>query len=165
MAISKTVLKKDILTFLRRNVTAVIATSYKNIPYASTVYFICDDKLNFYFATKRGTMKYLNLAINKTVAIVVGFGPKHVSVQAIGNATILYKKQKDEAIDLIEKMQRERGITIVPINELEALRKEGSISSMRVVFRISPKHMQFLNLDDESLPKTLAKHIHKLPIK
>ena len=45
----------DALAFLKNNFVGVLATSYLNLPYASTIYYTSDDKFNIYFVTKMNT--------------------------------------------------------------------------------------------------------------
>lgn len=152
----------DALRFLQKNNAAVIATAYKNIPYLATVHYAIDSKFNFYFITKRSTDKYLNLAINSNVALVVGTGPKHISVQARGHADILEGKEKEAAIKKITAMIKEKKIKKWPIKDMKRFNPNGTILNTEIVVRITPQQLTFMNLDDKTYPKSLSNQYHTI---
>lgn len=136
-------IRQDVFRFLQENSNAVVATSFKNDPRASTVYFHVDEDLNFYFVTKRKTSKYLNAELNPNAAIVVGTGPEHISVQAHGKIELIVNdEEKNRILNLIVGKQNLKGVKLWPVDELRNL--EGS---HKVIFKITPDEMFYMNLD------------------
>ncbi len=77
----------ELMSFLRSTSIAVVATVSKDgQAMAATVYFVVDDKFNFYFTTKAFTRKNENLHHNKNVALVVGTENEPVTAQIQGVA-------------------------------------------------------------------------------
>ncbi len=144
--------KKDAVSFLRENVTAVVATSFNDEPRASTIYYYMDDAFNFYFITKRNTSKYINIEMNPRAALVIGMGPEHITVQARGKAELITDDQEREKIvnSLMEIHAREH-IKTWPIEELEKFKDRN-----RVVFKISPTQVLFMNLDSTAYPNSIS---------
>lgn len=144
--------KKDCLEFLQRSSTAVVATSYKDDPRASTVYFHVDENFNFYFVTKRKTSKYLNAEINPKMAVVVGTGPEHISVQSHGRVELIVNEDEKERITaLITGKQKLKGVKLWPIEELKNLEE-----SHKVVFKFVPDELYFMNLDSSTYPESIS---------
>lgn len=145
-------LREDVFRFLQESSTAVVATSYKGDPRASTVYFHVDDDFNFYFVTKRKTSKYINAELNPRSAIVVGTGPEHISVQARGSIELIVDDtEKQKIMNLITGKQKLMGVKIWPIDELSNLE-----DSHKVLFKIVPEEMFFMNLDSTLHPDTIS---------
>jgi general stress protein 26 len=135
----------DVIRFLQENSTAVVATAYKNDPKVSTVYFVSDDDLNFYFATKRKTSKYINASLNPKASVVVGTGPEHISVQAHGEIELVVNEvEYERVINLLVGKQNLKGVKVWPIDELKNYR-----DSHKVIFKIIPDELFFMNLDAE----------------
>ena len=154
---------EDVRGFLQKNLTAVLATSYQNLPHASAVNYVVDAKLNFYFATTENTDKHLNLTENKNVALVVGTGPKHISVQIRGHATALKdEKQKNRILNQIKSILDERRIENWPIKKINNLQAKKKDSTEIVVYKIIPQHMVFLNLDDDDFPDSISTSYHAI---
>lgn len=142
----------DVKSFLEDSSTAVVATAYKGDPRASTVYFYVDEEFNFYFVTKRKTSKYLNAELNPNVAIVVGTGPEHISISAHGKIELIVnEEEKQKVIKLIIEKQELKGVKLWPIDELRNL--EGS---HKVLFKIVPDEMYFMNLDSTKYSNTIS---------
>lgn len=82
------VVVKELLTFLRSNDVAVLATIKSgNIAHATTIYFYAEDDLTFYFLTRNETMKFNNIKANNSVALVVSDPVTLQTVQVEGKAT------------------------------------------------------------------------------
>jgi general stress protein 26 len=153
----------DARNFLKKNFTAVLATSYLNLPYASTIYYTTDDKLNIYFVTKMNTDKYLNLKTNKNAALVIGTGPKHISVQMRGHATILKDKRwRNRILNEIESILKERGIGDWPIKKLKELQSKKKAFDEEIVYKFTPQHLVFTNLNDKSFPGSISDESHHI---
>jgi uncharacterized pyridoxamine 5'-phosphate oxidase family protein len=154
----------DAYDFLKKNSLAVVATSYLNLPYASTVYYVVDEKFNFYFVTKTNTNKYLNLKTNKNVALVVGMPPKHIAVQVRGQATILKnEKSRKRILNEIESLlKKEKKIDNWPIKKIKNIQSSKKDADEEIVYKIIPQHLIFTNLDDTSFPDSISDTQHNI---
>lgn len=155
--ISKEISKKDALNFLIANSTAVLATSHTNIPFASTIYYFVDKDLNFFFLTKANASKYLNISQNANVAIVVGTGPKHISVQASGKADFVFDEKRAEIILEFMNLMERNFVKEWPIKDMEKFKDRST-----VVFKVTPEFLQFMNLDDEKYPDSISTEYHQI---
>ena len=154
---------KDAASFLKKNFVAVLATSYLNLPFASIIYYVIDDKLNFYFVTKANTDKHLNIKANKNVALAIGDGPKHISVQVRGHATVLKdEKRRKRILNEIEATMKARKIVTWPIKKIKELQAKKKDTDAEIVYKVIPQHLSFTNLDDESLPYSLSDERHNI---
>jgi uncharacterized pyridoxamine 5'-phosphate oxidase family protein len=154
----KETIKKDVYKFLQENSTAVVATSFKDTPKAATVYFVVDEALNFYFITKRKTSKYLNAELNPNIAIVVGTGPEHITVQAGGRAELIVDSvEKERIMNLVVGKQRLMGVKLWPIDELKNLSE-----SHKVVFKFITEELYYMNLDSKRHPETISDELIKI---
>ena len=151
----------DVRAFLKKNFVAVLGTSYLNLPFASSIYYTIDDKLNFYFTTKTNTDKYLNLRTNRNVALVVSDRQKNVSVQVRGHATVLkdkrWRKRITEEIKAILHAQNEEW----PIYKIKSLQSKNAPND-EIVYKVIPQHFVFTNLDDSSLPNSMSDEQHSI---
>lgn len=151
-------IKEDVLRFLKEKSTAVVATSWKNIPKVSTVYYFVDNEFNFYFATKRKTSKYLNAELNPFAAFVVGTGPETISVQANGRVDLIVNEaEREKILDLLIGKQKLMGIKIWPIDELKNFK-----DSYKVVYKISPTELYYMNINSEKHKETESDEIIKV---
>ncbi len=147
-------LKREALKFLDNQVTAAVSTvSMDGEPQVSTVYYYADADLNFYFITAKGSKKLKNIEANKKVAIVVGFGPAPITIQAGGIAET-NQDFKEEFIDKIFKKINFHTLDQLPFLNLE---KEGL-----VIFKVKPTWLTFLNFDKEGHPDTYSQDFNKL---
>jgi general stress protein 26 len=148
-------LQRDALKFLRENITAVIATSFNDEPRASTVYYFADSEFNFYFTTKRNTSKYMNIEMNPKVALVVGTGPEHITIQAHGVGEIITDDESRDMIieKLLEIKEREQ-VNIWPIDVLNNLKDRN-----KVVFKIKPEQVFYMNLDSKLHPDSITEDL------
>ncbi len=150
--------REDVIRFLKENSTAVVATSYKDDPKVSTVYFVTDDDLNFYFVTKRKTSKYLNASLNPKASFVVGTGPEQISVQAHGRVDIIVNEvEKERIMNLLVGKQNLLRVKIWPIEELENYRDSG-----KVLFKIIPDELFYMNLDSEDYKESMSDEFIKI---
>lgn len=143
--------KADALKFLKENITAVIATSQGVSPQASTVYYLIDDDFNFYFTTKDGTGSCENIKNNWNVAVVVGTGPEHITVQAKGIAEVVEGEKRDEILQKFADMFAKEFVKIRPIEDV--YRYKGK---EKVVIKITPRELSFLNLDSSTHKDSIA---------
>lgn len=139
-------LRKESLKFLDDQITAAVSTvSPLGEPQVSTMYYYIDADFNFYFITAKGSKKLKNIESNQKVAIVVGFGPAPITVQAGGIAEI-NQDFKEELIDKIFKKINFHSLDQWPALKLQ---KDGL-----VIFKVKPKWLTFLNFDKEGHPNT-----------
>ncbi len=159
-------LSSDVHNFLKNNSVAVLATSYLRLPYASAVYFVVDEKMNFYFVTKMNTDKYLNLKMNKNVAMVIGMGPKHMSVNVRGHASIIKdKKQKNKILSKIELSLKSKKIHELAFRKMTNLQTKKKDLDQEIVYKVTPQHLIFINIDDPEYPNSISnKHHVIIPI-
>ena len=151
----------DVQIFLKRNFIAVLATSYLDLPYASIIYYTIDEKLNFYFVTKANTDKYLNLKINRNVAVAVGGGNKHTSVQVRGHTTILKdKRQRKRILEEIGSILKKNAVESWPVKHMRDLQARKKELDEEIVYKVIPQHLIFTNLDDHSLPSSVSNERH-----
>ncbi len=77
--------KADLIQILKKEQIAVLSTNDSdNNVHGSTIFFIHDKNLNFFFLTKANTRKYENITANKRGALTVIFSNEQKTVQAEG---------------------------------------------------------------------------------
>src|SRR4051812_43049416 len=118
----KNLLHSDAFRFLKDQHTAVIATSFENQPHATVVYYDVDDDFNIYYLTKQNTQKNIQTAFNPRIAMVIGTGPEHCTVQIRGRAYILLQEEKVEAMNRMILRYTKIGVSQLPIQTMEGLR-------------------------------------------
>ncbi|OHB24301.1 MAG: hypothetical protein A2542_01250 [Parcubacteria group bacterium RIFOXYD2_FULL_52_8] len=149
--------------FLQKNHTAVVASVYRKYVAASTVYYVLDDDLNFFFATRKGTDKYLNFSDNANVALVVGTGPKHISVQVRGHVERLHGEPRAAALERLTQMKQHKKITTWPIKDMVRFHViEKKTEEVEIVFRVTPQQLVFMNLDDPHYPASHSSAYHTI---
>lgn len=154
---------EDAFNFLKKNFVAVVATSYLNLPYASTIYYTIDSKFNLYFVTKMNTDKYLNLKANKNIAMVVGMGPNHIGVKIRGQATILKdKKWKNRILNEIESVLKEHKVKNWPVRKTKDMQAKKEDFNEEIVYKVIPQHLVFTNLDDQLFPDSISDERHHI---
>lgn len=148
--------RRDALAFLKGEVTGVVATAFDGDPHASTVHYVVDDKFNVYFVTKRGTNKYLNLALNDKVAFVTCSGsPATVSID--GKAEIVYEKRKEAVIRKIRAAIAAHGARFWPLERIKRLNDPAKpVLSSFVAVKIVPASLSYLNLGEKPHPDSVA---------
>lgn len=149
--ISKEQARKDALHFLIENSTAVVATATGDQPSASTVYYFADKDFNIFFITKVNTSKYLNISGNAKVAVVVGTGPEHISVQASGLAEFVFDEKRAEIIDEFVQLRTREFVKDWPIKDMDIFKDRSA-----VVFKVTPDRLTFLNLDSKKYPDSVS---------
>lgn len=154
-------MRKDTLRFLNENFTAVVATTYKGLVYASTIYYVADKKYNIYFVTNKNTEKYHNLEKNKNIAYVVNDGAKPVAVHARGFVERLRGKDKRDILARFDQLYKQKKIEIVPLKKIRRLQpKKNKKFNPVVVYRIRPLHLNFLNLGDKRYQNSVSDDVH-----
>lgn len=103
----KTDLKEFILDYLDNNRRMTLATCSENTPWAATIFFAFDDKLNFYFISDPNTRKIKNLEKNPQVSGAINEFVKKVGstigVQLEGTAEMLDKKKNVKELEVFTK--------------------------------------------------------------
>ena len=150
-------LEEEVMEFIKNNNTAVIATVWNNEPYASTIHYESDEDMNIYFLSHRNTSKYLNISSYQRGALVIGTGPKHISIQARGTVDIVVGELRDQVVEQFKMLKRVSFIENAPTENMEIF--EGKDP---VVFKFEPIEMTFMNLDNSDYPESLGKDYHKI---
>jgi uncharacterized pyridoxamine 5'-phosphate oxidase family protein len=147
----KDTLRKEALDFIKDQHTGVVATSnLAGEVFASTVYFVAKEDFTIYFATSHNTNKFKNLVLNKKTAFCIGTGPSYKSVQIRGNAEMVYDKDQQEGLNLLESLYETHPKEEWPINIINKL-KEGGF----VLIKITPTNIAFLDIDNRSLENNI----------
>ena len=153
----RSAIQEDALSFLKEGLTAVVATVGEEGPRASVVYYDVDESFNIFFLTKTNTHKNIDIAFNPRMALVVGFGPEKLSVQLQGDAHILLKKEKQEAVASMLSRYTKKGIDVLPIEHLADLRDKHT-----VVVKVKPRELTFLNMEGVRYPRSQSNTLHRI---
>lgn len=143
--------KTDALKFLNENTTAVLATSADNIPRAATIYYLVDQDFNFYFLTKDNTGHCQNIRNNPNVALVIGTGPEHITVQVKGHADFLDGKAKDEIVEKFMDMFAKEFIKTRPVADVYRYKDKDTVA-----VKIEPIELSYLNLDSSTHKESIV---------
>jgi len=150
-------IKEEVMTFLKTNNTAVLATVMDRLPYASTVHYVIDDDWSIYFLSHRNTSKYLSISAHQRAAVVVGTGPKHISVQAKGIIDICSLEKTKEIQEKFLWLKGSQIIDKMPIEEMKAFSDKNPVA-----FKFEPLELTFMNLDDEAYPASKGNTYHQI---
>lgn len=153
-------ISQSALDFLKHpdNLTAVIATCVDGLPHAATVYYAIKDDFTVYFLTAANTQKHHNLLANQHAALVVGFGPAHITLQGSGNATLLEKGSDEElfAISFIKSRLAKTSATW-PVFQLS-----GADDDPITVFKLDLTELYLLNVEKDNGVSTTPDHPEKI---
>jgi general stress protein 26 len=103
-------LRNDVYWFLLSNRAASLATvSPQAVPHAATIYFIVDEKFNFYFSTHAQGRKFENLATNPKVAMTISNEKTVSTVQLTGMASRVedYLEEQQILFELLRSRYKE----------------------------------------------------------
>ncbi len=135
MTPSEAELKKYVLDYLEQNRMMTLATCKDDVPWAASVMFAYDDRLNLYFISKPDTRKTQNLLGNPKVSATINqiqkTPGKVVGVQLEGSAEILDKTKNKQELEIFENR----------FNWAEKYLHDHEL------FKVSPKKIHYL--DDE----------------
>lgn len=100
-------LKQLILDYLAGNRRMTLATSFNNVPWASTVFFAFDDDLNIYFISNPATRKIQNINQNPKIACAIneyihrkGYT---IGLQLEGEVKMLDKQKNKDKLEIYRK--------------------------------------------------------------
>jgi len=113
----------NIASFLKRNHVAVLATASKTAePYAATIYFETDSKMNVFFVTKQKTLKAQNLAENPRASVAVYDASTQSTAQITGHVTVVDDPEMmAKALRIMSRHSQETaGTEETPISKLDA---------------------------------------------
>jgi len=113
----------NIADFLKRNHIAVLATANKSgEPYATTIYFETDSKMNVFFVTKEKTQKNRNLVENPRAAIAVYEADSQATAQITGRVTRVEDSEMlAKALRIMSRHSKETSeVEETPISKLDA---------------------------------------------
>lgn len=88
--------KEFIKKWLAKHKYCIIATSYKDKPWAATVNYSIDDDLNIYISSWPDSLKFKNLARNPIVCLVIDKQTRNGTLQIQGIAKIIKPKKLRE---------------------------------------------------------------------
>ena len=94
--------KEFIKKWLGDHKYCVIATSYKDKPWAATVNYTVDDNFNIYISSRPNSLKFQNILKNSAVCLVVDSQTKEGTLQIQGIAKPLKPKNQKEPNLLIK---------------------------------------------------------------
>ncbi|MEN9407438.1 MAG: hypothetical protein RLZZ455_654 [Candidatus Parcubacteria bacterium] len=125
--------RQDVYNYLTSHVLAVLSTiDPEEKPYAATMFYIVDKKLNFYFFSRTHTRKIDNVKRSKNVAITVIDQEHAITVQAQGIIEeILDEEDRTRLIGIMGEhtVQKASHLWPPPIAKLP----EGDLTILRVV--------------------------------
>jgi uncharacterized protein YhbP (UPF0306 family) len=150
-------INEEVKRFLKKHNTAVVATVWEGEPYASTVHYVSDDDLSIYFLAHRNTNKYLNVSSHQKASVVIGTGPKHISIQARGNLDLSVEKEAEMIIQKFKWLKGSQLIQHWPIEEMAKFEDKEPVA-----FKFEPLEMTFMNLDDEEYPESKGKEYYQI---
>ena len=82
--------------WLKKHKYCVIATSFKNKPWAATVNYTVDDNFNIYISSRPDSLKFQNILKNSLVCLVVDSQNRKGTLQIQGIAQPLKPKSLEE---------------------------------------------------------------------
>ena len=88
--------KNFIKKWLKSHNYCVIATSYKNKPWAATVNYMVDDNLNIYISSRPDSLKFQNILKNSIVCLVIDSQTREGTLHIQGVARPLNPKSQEE---------------------------------------------------------------------
>jgi len=127
----------NIYAFMKKNHIAVLATATKDgKPYAATVYYATDSKLNVFFVTKDRTQKSRILTENPRAAVVVYEADTQTTVQISGNVSVVDNPEMlAKALRMMSGYSKETaGTEETPIEKLN--------SGNYLLYKISPESIR-----------------------
>lgn len=88
-----------ICIFLQNQRSGVLATADKDgSPYATPIYYVCDDDLTIFFTTKRSTQKFKNMEENNKIALAVYDEPTQAVAHILGTVEFIKDKKIQEQV-------------------------------------------------------------------
>jgi nitroimidazol reductase NimA-like FMN-containing flavoprotein (pyridoxamine 5'-phosphate oxidase superfamily) len=88
--------KQFIKKWLKDHKYCVIATSFKDRPWAATVNYTVDDNFNIYISSRPDSLKFQNILSNPTVCLVIDSQTREGTLQIQGLAEPLKPKSQEE---------------------------------------------------------------------
>ncbi len=154
---NQNITKDYVYSFLNLSHLAVIGTtSPNNIPHLTTMFYVVDQELNFYFITRSETQKAKNIAIKPYAAIVVSDMNNYITVEAHGRVLAVDDVGKIKStVEMFNQLYKQEGLIEKdklfnwppPIEKIES----GEIT----IFMLKPEHLQY---DDYSKNSPLGPH-------
>lgn len=97
--------KRKAQSFLKKHQLAALATvSQDNVPYAASVYYVCDANCNLYFVTREDTQKAQNISHDSRVSMVITDEDTAETVQLVGLASVVEDHHSES--DILEQLWR-----------------------------------------------------------
>ena len=90
--------------------------------------------------------------MNPRAALVVGSGPEHITVQAHGAVELIVEdSEKEKIMNMFIEIAKRENIKNWPIEQLQNFKDRN-----KVVFKISPEQVLFMNLDSSLYPNSIG---------
>lgn len=143
--------KQYILSFLKNKRLATLSTVNKEgLPNAAPIYFIVDDKFNFFFVTPIKTQKNINLEFQNNAVLTITDEEKKETVQVRGKAF-----RKDELLietlaKLADKLNHKLEFTI----SLPLLKHK---NQSKTVIKIEPEEIRMRRYSEKKLEEKIIK--------
>lgn len=85
--------------FLQNQRSGVLATADNGgSPYATPIYYVCDDDYNLFFTAKHGTQKVKNMKQNNKIALAVYDEPTQAVAHILGTVEFIKDKKIQEQV-------------------------------------------------------------------
>lgn len=146
------VTKQEVYSFLLRYNLAVFGTtSPDHSPHLTSMFYVVDPDLNFYFITKSETEKVKNIALNPHVSVVVSDRESYKTVEASGVVVALSGIERIKTvIQMFAQVYRNEGVLEAsklfgwppPIEKIE----DGEI----VVYELQPSQLIYSDYSEAS---------------
>lgn len=123
--------------FLKHHKFAVLSTATEDAkPWGAAIYYVVDEKLNFYFLTHTGTKKYGNIHEQPYVAITVADDDQQTTVQAAGKISeVGIGQEHDDAFRLLVEVHPPgQYLWVPPVSKLH--------NGDSVLLKITPEQVQ-----------------------
>jgi len=131
---------KEAYDFLLSHKFAVLSTTSKDArPWGSTIYYVVDEKLNFFFLTRAQSKKYHNLQEQPQAAVTVTDDTEQTTVQAVGSvAQVPLGSEHDHVFRMI--------VRIHPPGQFEWMPPVTKIETGEMLLlKLTPENLRFSN--------------------
>lgn len=139
--------------FLKAHPCGVLSTASKDgLPWGAVVYYVADERLNFYFLTHTSSKKYKNLQEQPHAALTVADNDQQTTVQAAGKIATL--EIGDEMNDAYRKI-----VEIHPPGEYSWVPPVSKLhNGETMVLKLTPTHVRF----SKFIPSQSEPHIEEV---
>jgi general stress protein 26 len=147
MSASRNLSRDEAFMYLKTLATAVLSTvSSDGKPSAAIIYFVVDERLNFYFLSKSDTTKAKNLKENHNAALTIIEFNSPRTIQAVG---IVKEVERPEIYNELmtkisdENMENNKSLWPPPVHKLH---KAGSL----ILYMFTPSWLRLADFSEAS---------------